>query len=45
MIHSAFAKPPMSRRRKTSANTVIRSQIQMKNAKNRIIVQTMSRNG
>ena len=45
MIQIAFMPPPMSRRRKTSANTVIRSQIQMTNAKKMTIDQRTSRNG
>ena len=41
----ALPQPPMSWRRKMSANTVISSQIQMIQAKNTSIVPTMSRNG
>ena len=43
--HSTFAPPPMSRRRKRSAKTVIRIQNQITHAKKMSIVQTMSRNG
>ena len=45
MIQIAFIPPPMSRRRKMSAKTVIRSQIQMMNAKNTIISQRALKNG
>ena len=45
MIQTAFMPPPMSRRRKMSANTVISSQIQMMNAKKMTIDQRTSRNG
>ena len=45
MIQIAFIPPPMSRRRKMSAKTVIRSQIQITNAKNTIINQMKLRNG
>ena len=45
MIHSVFAKPPMSCRRKTSEKTVISSQNQMIQMKKTIIVQKTSRNG
>ena len=45
MIHSAFDPPPMSLRRKMSAKTVIRIQIQMTNRKKMNIVQRTSRNG
>ena len=45
MIHSTFAKPDVSWRRKMSAKTVISSQNQMTHAKKMSIVQRMSRNG
>ena len=45
MIQSVFDPPPMSLRRKMSAKTVIRIQIQITNRKKMNIVQRMSRNG
>ena len=45
MNQTAFMPPPMSRRRKRSAKTLNRSQIQMKNRKKRHIDQKTSRNG
>ena len=45
MIHSAFANPDVSLRRKMSTKTVIRIQIQITNRKKIIIVQRTSRNG
>jgi len=45
MIQSTFENPEVSLRRKMSANTVIRIQNQMMNAKNTNIVHMTSRNG
>ncbi len=45
MIQSAFAQPDVSWRRKMSAKTVIRSQIQITNAKNRSMYQNTLKNG
>ena len=45
MIQSVFAPPPMSCRLKMSANTVMRSQNQITQAKNTNSVQRTSRNG
>ena len=45
MHHSAFAKPPMSWRRKMSANTMITSQNHMMKQTKISIDQRMSRNG
>ncbi len=45
MIHRTFEKPDVSWRRKMSARTVNRIQIQTTNAKKMSIVQKTSRNG
>ena len=45
MIQIAFMPPPMSRRRKMSAKTVIRIQIQITNRKKIIMDQKMPMNG
>ena len=45
MIQTAFMPPPMSRRRKMSANTVIRIQIQITNRKKMTMDQRTSMNG
>ena len=45
MHQSTFEPPPMSRRRKMSAKTVIRSQNQITQRKNTSIVHITSRNG
>jgi len=45
ITHNTLWPPPMSWRRKRSANTVIRIQNQITHAKKMSIVQTTSRNG
>ncbi len=45
ITHSALARPPMSWLRKMSKNTMISSQIQMKNKKKYSIVRKASRTG